>query len=186
MNLVRAMRRSADLGVREFANRVGLAHARICEYESGDHDPSVTRLQEIAHSAGLRFVPVPLPPATATAAEAADEIYELLLDGAPLRKALRVVFQLNDDLTAIPSHVLGALVAAPVPATGDVRIDALLAGLVEWHTCRRGLPTPPWVEEAARIVDPPWQFDPNTDPVDAVDEFARHGVIVGYEEWAST
>lgn len=186
VNLIRTVRRSAGLGVRECATLSGVAHSRISEYESGRHVPSVSRLEEIARSAGLRFVPAPVPTSSASVAEAADEIYELLLDGAPFRKAMRIVFQLNDDLTSTPNYVLGALVAAPAPTTGDLRFDALIAGLVEWHTSRRGLPIPPWVDESCRNVDPPWHFDPNTDPGDAVDEFARHGVIIGPSELVST
>lgn len=185
MNPVRTVRRAAGLGVRECASLAGVAHARICEYEADGHQPSVERLQDISRVCGLRFVPLPVPFTTATAAEAADEIYEFLLERTPLRKSLRVVFQLNDDLSAAPDHILGALVATPAPATGDVRLDALIAGLVEWHVRRRRLPIPPWVLEPTRTIESPWKMDPHGDLGDAVDVIARHGVIISHSELAS-
>lgn len=184
-NPVRTARRSGSLGLRECATRVGVSHARISEYETGEHEPSVSRLQAIARASGLRFVPVPVPASTLSAAEAADEVYELVRASAPLRKTVRVVFQLNDDLSAAPTHVLGALVAAPPPETGDSRLDAFIAGLVEWHTSLRGLPTPPWVSDAERTLEDVWQVDSNTDPCEVVEVIARHGVLVGHAELES-
>jgi len=185
VNVVRAARRSAGLGVTQCAARAGIAHARVSEYEKGSHDPSLGRAQDLARTAGLRFVAVPVPSSVITAAEAADEIYELLRSGAPWSRALRVALQLHDDLTATPPHVLGALVAAPAPPTGDARFDALVAGLVEWHAEQRRLPVPPWVYEPARTVTPTWQPDPYSDPADAVETLARHGVILAHTELAS-
>lgn len=145
---------------------------------AGVAPPSLGRLQELARTAGLRFMALPVPSSTATTAEAADETYELARSGAPWQRALRVAFQLHDDLTAVPPFVLGALVAAPVPSTEDARFDALVAGLVEWHTEQHRLPVPPWVHEPDRTVTPPWPPDPYTDPADAVEPLARHDVIL--------
>jgi len=185
VNVVRTVRRSAGLGVMQCAARAGIAHARVSEYEKGSHDPSLGRMQDLARVAGLRLVAVPVPSATASAAEAADEIYELLRGGAPWQRALRVAFQLHDDLTAAPPYVLGALVAAPAPSTDDARFDALIAGLVEWHVEQHRLPVPPWVMEPGRTVTPCWQPDPHTDPADAVETLARHGVILARSELVS-
>lgn len=187
MNLVRAVRRSAGLSVVACAAGAGIPHARLSEYEHGRHQPSVARLQALARAAGLRFVPVPVPSTVVTAAEAADEVYEVLRSGAirAESRALRVVFQLHDDLAAAPSHVLPALVATPAPPTGDARFDALVAGVVEWHTRGRGLPVPPWVSEPERTVEPPWQPDPHTERSDAIDVLVRHGVILAASELES-
>ena len=183
MNPVRSARRSARLGVRQCAELAGVSHPRIAEYENGDHSPSIERLQAVARAAGLRFAPV--PGTSATVAEAADFIFQLERSGAPLRRLLRAVFQLNDDLTAAQVHVLGALVAAPAPLTGDARLDALIAGLVEWHTTRNNLPTPPWVFEPDRTLRGAWTVDTCTDEVDYVDVIARHGVNIGSAELVS-
>lgn len=183
MNPVRSARRSARLGVRQCAALVGVSHPRIAEYESGDHSPSIERLQAVARAAGLRFAPV--PGTSATVAEAADYIFGLGRAGAPQRRLLRAVFQLNDDLTTAQVHVLGALVAAPAPLTGDARLDALIAGLVEWHTTRNNLPTPPWVFEPDRSLSDTWTVDPHTDEIEYVEIIARHGVNIGTAELVS-
>ena len=183
MNPVRSVRRSARLGVRQCAALAGVSHPRITEYENGDHSPSIERLQAVARAAGLRFAPV--PGTSATVAEAADFIFQLERSGAPLRRLLRAVFQLNDDLTAAQVHVLGALVAAPAPLTGDARLDALIAGLVEWHTTRNNLPTPPWVFEPDRTLRGAWTVDACTDELDYVEVIARHGVNIGSAELVS-
>lgn len=183
MNPVRSARRSAGLGVRQCAALAGVSHPRIAEYENGDHSPSIERLQAVARAAGLRFAPI--PGTSPTVAEAADHIFGLVREGAPFRKLLRAVFQVNDDLRSARAHVLGALVAAPAPHTGEARIDALIAGLVEWHTVLTGLPTPPWVFEADRILRDAWTVDPHTDEKDYVDIIARHGVNIGAAELVS-
>lgn len=182
-NPVRSARRSAGLGVRQCAALAGVSHPRITEYENGDHSPSIDRLQAVARAAGLRFAPV--PGTSPTVAEAADFIFGLAREGAPFRKLLRAVFQMNDDLRTAQAHVLGAATSAPAPRTGDARIDALIAGLVEWHTTVTGLPIPPWVFEADRTLSDTWTVDPHTDEVDYVGVIARHGVNIGTAELVS-
>lgn len=124
----------------------------------------------------------PLHDQRLSAAGAAHAITILTADNAPDRQKLRVVYQLNDDLHAATDPQVCELVDHAPRATGDRRYDAFIAALVHWHTCRRTLPTPIWVHDPNRRIDPPWQIDPHTDPADIINVIARYGIHIGRAE----
>jgi hypothetical protein len=55
-----------------------------------------------------------------------------------------------------PSTNRGSLVEAEPARTGDVRWDALLAGIAEWLAARDAFPAPTWVGLPERTLAEPW------------------------------
>ena len=69
---------------------------------------------------------------------------------------VRLVVQFADDFRAAPPHERAPLVAEAPPTTGDGRLDALLAGVVE-HLCHLlYVEAPAWVDEPSRFLDEWW------------------------------
>lgn len=56
---------------------------------------------------------------------------------------------------SVPDQISALIREKPQP-TGDVRIDALLAGLAEHLSVTRGVPCPEWVHEPDRFLDRFW------------------------------
>lgn len=54
-----------------------------------------------------------------------------------------------------PNEIAALIREKPQP-TGDVRIDALLAGLAEHFSATREVPCPGWVNESDRFLDRFW------------------------------
>lgn len=76
-----------------------------------------------------------------------------------------------------------SLVEAEPARTGDVRWDALLAGIAEWLAARDSIPAPTWVGRPERTLPEPWSphglaslrrlAADNAPP-----EIRRHGVLI--------
>ena len=76
-----------------------------------------------------------------------------------------------------------SLIEAEPARTGDVRWDALLAGIAEWLAARDSVPAPTWVGRPERTLPEPWS--PNglaslrrLAADNAPPEFRRHGVLI--------
>jgi transcriptional regulator with XRE-family HTH domain len=185
--LLRVARRAAGLTIRRQGELAGVAHSRVIEYERGHHQPSLKRAERLLAAAGYTLIALPGVGSLTTAAQCADAIRDVLADGLDRGEdvAFRVVIQLHDDLTAAPNYLVGSLIAAPPPLTGDTRFDALIAGLVEAHVVRCGLPVPPWVGEASRTVTPRWYPDGYESDDEVVPEVSQHGVALRTSELES-
>lgn len=98
-------------------------------------------------------------------------------------EAIRVALSLVSVFDHAPPIDREGLVIARPNSTGDPGHDALLASLVE-HLCARwNVPTPAWVEDRDRFVEPWWFVSGLTSlhasalaqsPI----SFARHGVFI--------
>lgn len=183
--LLRQARRRAGWSQRQLAARARWRQPSIATIESGVHDPRVGRLDALLGSLGCRLVVV--PSRSLSAADAAEEIFDLLRTGDEPR-AFRQLLQLSDDLRSEEGGVKVALtVASPAP-TGDVRYDAFIAGLVEYVLGAEGLPVPAWVEEPERCSLVPWVVDPyGDDDVEGATPtpFSRRGVFLSPSELES-
>ncbi|MGI8562609.1 MAG: hypothetical protein ACR2MZ_03475 [Candidatus Dormibacter sp.] len=94
-----------------------------------------------------------------TFSRASSEIRRLL-EARDERNALRVVFQLVDDMRrALGDGREGFLELGPMP-TGDRRFDALLAGLAEHEAREAGQSPPKWATRLSVVLDPPWYVSP--------------------------
>lgn len=146
---------------------------------------SFQTLERLLTSLGLRLIAVPLT--RPTVADHAAELRQRLADRKP---TTRLLAQITNDLCEATPWELPLLVASAPATTGDRRLDAYLAALVE-HVC--GETAPPWTAEPDRTATEPWVLNPfpedevlakliraNTPPA-----FARHGVFVDASDLAS-
>lgn len=102
-------------------------------------------------------------------------------------RAYRRVLGLHDSLLRADAALRVALAVTPPPSTGDVRWDALIAGVVAHDL--KGLPQPSWVHDPDRHAGG-WFVD---DVEELHDEIRRHtppaferrGVFIDARELAS-
>lgn len=183
--LLRSARRGAGLSQRTLALRAGRRQPQIADVERGRHDVTVGVLSELLAAAGHRLVVVPTT--RTTPSETAEGIRAALLAGQPDR-ALREALQLSDDLTASELSVRAALCAAAPETTGDIRYDALIAGLVELHLPGRSCPS--WTRTDARALLERWWVDETPGLAELTlsetpPALLRHGVVLAASELAS-
>jgi hypothetical protein len=71
-------------------------------------------------------------------------------------EAIRIAFGVVQDFDKATAYERRLMVENRPPTTGEARYDALLAALVE-HLCTgAGMPTPRWVDDPERFVEPWW------------------------------
>lgn len=185
--LLRAARGAGGLSQRALADKAGIPQPRIADIEAGAHDTTVGRLEELLAPLGQRitFLPSERRPVWEAAVAVADAVAD-----ADERRAWREVIQLSDDLNASDGAVRVALSVAEPPPTGDLRYDALIAGVVDHWLSRGRLPRPTWVRAPERTLEPAWDVEPLPELRAAAREttpraFARHGVFVAASEFES-
>ena len=71
-------------------------------------------------------------------------------------ETLPTVRDFLDQVARRSDVVLASLIRERPELTGDVRADALLAGIAEHLSATRGLPCPSWVREDERFLDRFW------------------------------
>jgi hypothetical protein len=132
---------------------------------------------------------VVLPTRTRPVAEAAEQVAALIQAGRE-DAAYRELLQVADDLGREHGAIRAALTVTPPPTTGDQRLDAFLAALVEHRLLEERLPRPAWIREAHRVLDEPWfvvdlpayrSLATRTSPP----AFRRHNVFVNASELES-
>ncbi|WP_449570529.1 helix-turn-helix domain-containing protein [Microbacterium sp. MC2] len=123
------------------------------------------------------------------AAAVAAEIRTRLKSGNT-ELALRALLQLNDNLVAERGLVRGILGLAEPESTGHRAWDAAIAALVAWRLREDGVPTPAWVDDPSRHLSEPTALtidpaDPTPPAPEVPEEFARRGVLVWRDTFAS-
>lgn len=187
---LRSARTARSASARQLARLAGVAPSRWSEIEREVHDPSVRTLDRLLRAAGAQVATIPTR--APTAATVAWEISRCgLPNGSSEERAFRALLALSDGLTAAALDVRVALCVTPPILTGDRRFDAAIAGIVEHHLSRSGLPLPAWVSEAERTLPAgsAWIPDPYADEsvLDATPAaLARHGVLLAARELEST
>jgi len=127
-----------------------------------------------------------LPTTGRSAADWADEIYqELRSKRRSEAVAFRALISLSDDLIDAAPDVRVALCVAPPPPCGDVRFDAAIAAVVEYHLTQLELPIPRWVDEKNRFLSIAWVATQGVDESEVPIAFLRHGVLLDASELAS-
>jgi transcriptional regulator with XRE-family HTH domain len=172
------------LSARAVARQAGTAQARSSEIERGVHDPSVGTIDRLLRAAGWQLTVIPTRAPTATAVAIS------IRAGGPTseERAFRSLLSLSDGLASAEPTLRVALCVAPPPPTGDLRFDAAIAAVVEYHLSRSKLPVPPWVREPARTLAEPWTPDPYAGPeltAEVPERFRRHGVLLAERELES-
>ena len=147
--LLTAARCSTGLSQRTLAIRTGEHQPSISALENGDHDPGLGYLSRLLAATGHRLVA--LPTTSRPVYEAAADIAAALLRGDE-PSAFREFIRLSDDLARERGPLRAALTAL-APAPFDPRNDALLAAVAE-HYLRLGrLPLPAWIRGPGTGVD---------------------------------
>lgn len=187
--LLKQARQGSGLSARALARQAGTAQARLSEIERAIHDPAVGTLDRVVRAAGWQLAVLPTrAPTAATVALAIREESEGLDARRAESRAFRALLTLSDGLASAEAAVRVALCVTPPPPTGDARIDAAIAAVVEHHLSRDGLPVPTWVDEPDRVLSDPWTPDPYAgDDVaeEAPPSFRRHGVLLAARELES-
>ena len=182
--LVRETRRAASLTQRELAEHSGVTQSVIAAIESASQDTRGAQLIRLLSASGYRLVAIPTT--ALSAADWADIIYRELRQSEPNQDtAFRALIGLSDDLVAAAPPTRVALCVTPPALCGDSRLDAALAGVVDYHLSRSRLPIPEWVRESTRVLKDEWVVSPYTDPDDTPPAIRRHGVRLAASELAS-
>ena len=185
--LLRGARASRGVSQRTLASQSRIPQPRIADIESGRHDTTLSRLEQLLRALGqqVTLLPTAARPAWSAALDIADA---LALDDE--RLTWREVIQLSDDLASAEPDVRVALCVAEPLLTGDERYDALIAGIVDHWLSKDRLPRPSLVTQPSRTVRPAWDVEP-LPRLQAVARastpraLARHGVYLAASELSS-
>lgn len=183
-DLVRQARIHGGFSQRALAARAGVPQPNIAAIESAGRGATVETLDRLVSAAGaqLTVLPTTLP----AVAQVAVEVANHLEDGHDDR-AYRRVLGLHDSLLRADAALRVALSVTPPPSTGDVRWDALIAGVVAHDL--NGLPQPQWVHDPKRHAAG-WFVDDVEELHDQIRRhtppaFERRGVFIDAAELAS-
>lgn len=183
--VVRSCRRAARVTQGNLAHLTGTPQPAISRIErtGGANFDTVIELLE---GLGLRLIAVPIG-TRLTVAEQVTRIREEIAIGRPTTRSLA---QLTNTLVHADRNELPFLVATTPEPTGDRRIDAFVAALVE-HVA--GTTAPAWVQHSGRFLTDEWVYSPFPDDADlnaiirsgTPPAFARHGVYVDASDLTS-
>jgi transcriptional regulator with XRE-family HTH domain len=183
--LLRAARSDRGVSQRALAARAHVRQPGIAALESGAHDTTFSRLEQLLESLEYRLTAVPTR--TRAVWQAADAV-RAALDERDEDTAWRQVIQLADDLAREPAAHRVALSVTRPASTGSRRFDALVAGVTALRL--RGLPLPGWVDDPWYRLEDDWDVEPLDELRPAARratprEIARHGVYVHEREFES-
>lgn len=186
--LIRGPRQAAGLSQRRLAALARVPQPSVAELESGAQgDATVGLLSRLLGPCQSQLVSIPTT--TPTVAAAAEALRTSVAEGHS-GLVLRQLLQANDDLAAEPPATRVVLCVTPPPLTGDPRVDAFLAALVEYRLRSERLPVPGWTSQPDRYCDPPWDVADVPSLADDVRRstpasFKRHGVLISEEDLTS-
>ncbi len=152
--LLRTARMQAGLSQSAVAQLAKTSQSAIATYEAGNREPSLPVLQRLLAATGHQLSLSVLPDSSVY------RIADLALDIAQSpanddKKKLRYVFEFMRGAQEDTAPV-NVLVSAEPKSTGDIRFDALLAGIAE-DLCVLGGEVPPqWVNSDARTLKSAW------------------------------
>lgn len=187
-SITKRARAAADLTQAELARRAGTAQSAVAAYESGRRTPGVRTLERLLDACDHDLMLAARPRARRGALsldELAPLIAEDLADGRE-RDALRLLFGFADDFRGSSRPGMIELIREEPRTTGDPRFDAALAGVAELFSIEAQIPTPAWVNEPSRFVEP-WWFATSREAFEAYTlartpaALARHGVFIARE-----
>lgn len=185
--LLRGARAARGVSQRALAGQSRIPQPRIADIESGRHDTTLSRLEQLllALDQQVTLLPTRARPVWRAALDVADA---LALDDK--RLAWREVIQLSDDLASAEPDVRVALCVAEPPLTGDERYDALIAGIVDHWLSQDRLPRPRWLRQPSRTLKPAWDVEPLPRLQQAARAatpkgLERHGVYLAASELSS-
>ncbi len=186
-SILKAARAGRGYTQRELAVAAGIPQSRIAEIESGSHETSISRIEQLLAPLGqkLTFIPGSTAPIWETAQDLSDA-----LQGGDERLAWRHFIQMSDDLANAEPATRVALCLAEPNETGDQRFDALIAALADYWLSRNRLPLPVWVGHPDRKLKHAWDVEPILKLQKAARaatprSIARHGIYLAESELIS-
>jgi transcriptional regulator with XRE-family HTH domain len=152
--LLRTARMQAGLSQSAVAQLAKTSQSAIATYEAGNREPSLPVLQRLLAATGHQLSLSLLPDSSVY------RIADLALDIAQSpahddKKKLRYVFEFMRGAQEDTAPV-NVLVSAEPKSTGDMRFDALLAGIAEDLCVLSGEVPPQWVNSDARTLKSAW------------------------------
>lgn len=182
--LLREARRSRGYTQRALAAASGMTQPALADIERATHDTKVSSLDRILTPLGMNLIVVPTR--RSPASSWADVIYtEWKQSPGCDDLVLRLLIGLSDDLAASDFATRVALCVTPPALCGDVRFDAAVAGIVEYHLVKDGLPVPAWVHESERFIHNFWELTPFVTDSEVPEAIKRHGVLMAESEFRS-
>lgn len=186
--LLKDARTTAGLTQLELARRAGTAQPAVAAYESGARAPGIATLRRLLDACDYELELSAHPRVRRGALSLAGLAPTIAMDLQEHRErdALRLLFGFADDFRGSSRAGRISLLRDPPSPTGDARFDAALAGVAEFLAREVQIPTPTWVEEPGRFVEP-WWFVASRPALHAYmlahtpAVFARHGVFVARE-----
>jgi len=154
--LLKSLRKSVGISQTELALKSKTFQANLSSIENANTDPGLSTIENYLIVLGYSLIPVPTT--KPCVADFSITIAEAITAGKD-SKAYRLFIQLNDNLTSLEPGLCHALSLTPPPPTGDLRYDALIAALVDFHLSKTSLPVPVWVNEPARKLPAKWIVD---------------------------
>ena len=152
--LLRTARMQAGMSQSAVAELAKTSQSAIAMYEAGNREPSLPVLQRLLAATGHQLSLSVLPDA------AVYRIADLALDIAQAlandeKKKLRYVFEFMRGAQE-DKQLTNVLVSAEPRPTGDVRFDAMLAGIAEDLCVLNGEVPPQWVNSDMRTLTSAW------------------------------
>lgn len=148
--LLRKARTDAGLSMRALAETARVSASTVARIESGTMDPTVSMLERLLASAGLRMhviAEATTEPQLASLVDAWQPSDDGdVIDWTRLRAFL-------DHLHLHPEMTEAALTRMPAPS-GSGLLDNLLAGVAEVEADRLGLERPNWTVHVPALVEP--------------------------------
>lgn len=185
--VLRTARLNRGLTQRELATKCQVSQPAIARIESAVEDATLERLNRLLRPLGSKVTLVPFRTSTVyeTAAFIRDDV-----SAGEFQHAFRSIIQLNDDIERADPATRVALCLTPPNATGDIRFDALIAGLVEYKLESVQLPKPLWVSDLRFFLENPWDLEQVPQLQERArlctpEQFSRHGVFVDAVNFAS-
>ncbi len=157
---LRASRKRLRLTQGRVAELLGTSQANVSAYETGRLTPGPTVAARIAAFTALPDDTIYRDLWPPTLASTAMQLRGDIHAGLGESDMLRVIIQASDDFPKLTSPVERAFFLSEPGLTGDIRYDALLAGLAV-HLCREACmeSTPAWTRAPGRLLDEIWWFD---------------------------
>jgi len=164
--VLRTARLNQGLTQRELAKKCQVSQPAIARIESAVEDATLERLNRLLRPLGSKVTLVPFR--TRPVWEAV-QVINLELASGGFRHAIREVVQLSDDLRNADPATRVALCINPPTTTGDLKFDALVAGITEEILSWDNLPRPLWLNDLRWYLDIAWDVE----EVPALQEDAR-------------
>lgn len=156
--VLRQVRGVSSITQRELSAKAKIPQSRIAEVESGAHETSFSKIEELLEV--LSYTLIPVPTTQMPVWKSAKTVSELIYKNDH-KQAWRHIIQLSDTLTKTEPAIAVALTVTPPASTGDERYDALLAGTVSYCLGIRKLPKPLWVTNKSRSLKIFWDVEEN-------------------------